>query len=226
MTFLVGKFDGILGMAYPSISVGGKPERPGAGPPPVFFSAVAQGLVDPTFSFYLKRDTTSSDGGEMVLGGADPNHYSGDIFWVPLTHETYYEFDMASMSVGGTNFCDSPPCNAIADTGTSLMAGPTDAIKKINQAIGATILPTGEATVDCNKISSLPPVDIVLNGKTFTLTAEQYVLNVKGECLSGFLGLAAPPGESLPWILGDVFIGAYYTVFDTVARRVGFATAR
>lgn len=228
--FLVGKFDGIMGMAFPSISVGGDPGVPGAGPLPGFFEMVEQGLVENVFSFYLKRDPSSKDGGAMVLGGIDRTYFAGEISWVPLTHETYYEFALQGMSVNGQNFCTSPPCAAIADTGTSLMAGPPDAMKAINQAIGATILPTGEATVDCKKIPTLPNVTITLpvtgqGNVDFVLTASQYVLNVQGECLSGFLGLSAPPGESLPWILGDVFIGAYYSIFDIGNNRVGFATA-
>ena len=75
-----------MGMAFQNISVGGDPGVPGAGPLPVFLNMVKQGLADPVFSFYLKGDPTSKDGGEMILGGIDQSHYSGDITWVPLVY--------------------------------------------------------------------------------------------------------------------------------------------
>ena len=40
-------------------------------------------------------------------------------------------------------------------------------------------------------------------------------------CVSGFEGIAAPF-----WVLGDVFIGIYYSEFDVVNKRVGFARAK
>ena len=53
---------------------------------------------------------------------------------------------VCSVQVGGktsTDFCNGG-CQAIADTGTSLLAGPTKEITKLNEMIGATPLAAGE----------------------------------------------------------------------------------
>jgi cathepsin D len=215
LAFITGKFDGILGLAFQSISVDSVT--------PVWYNLLSQGKVtDPVFGVYLSRNAQSSVGGEITFGGIDAARYTGDITYVPLNSETYWAFLIDDMSVGGKSASVCTKCQGIADTGTSLIAGPKDAMTKINEMIGAKVGPTGQASVNCSDISSMPDVAFVLNGKSFSLKAEQYVLQVSGQCISGFMGIDLPKPI---WILGDVFIGAYYTVFDFGKQQVGFATA-
>jgi cathepsin D len=220
VAFVAAKFDGIMGMGWKNISVDNVT--------PPWYNMVAQGLVEADmYSFWLNRKAGAATGGELVLGGYDPAHVTSQITWVPLTRDGYWQFNMDSLAVGGTSYCSN--CKAIADTGTSLLVGPTAMTDKINAQIGAKAIAKGEYTVDCSKISSMPNIDIVLNNAKFTLTPDQYVLKVTSlgqtECLSGIAGIDVPPPAGPLWILGDVFLGAYTGIFDMGGNRMGFGTA-
>merc|ERR1711967_88930 len=157
LTFLFAKFDGILGLGFKEIAVDGVS--------PVFNNAVAQKQVEiDQFSFWLNRDQDGDgvvDGGELVFGGVDEKHFVGEHVWVDLTKKGYWQFNVDDVKVGDFSFIDddgddnknegmvssSSKHQAIADTGTSLLAGPSATIDRINNAIGAENLMIQECKI-------------------------------------------------------------------------------
>ncbi|XP_027899179.1 nothepsin [Xiphophorus couchianus] len=222
--FVTAKFDGVLGLAYQSLA-----EIMGN---PVFDNMLAQKIVDqPVFSFYLSRRTrTSNPEGELLLGGIDEAMYNRPINWLPVTAKGYWQIKMESVAVQGVSSFCSRGCHAIIDTGTSLIGGPTNEILSLQQLLGATPTNVGEFLIDCARLSSLPQVTFILGGKEYTLTAEHYVRREaygnKDLCFSGFEAIDIISPEGPLWILGDVFLTEYYSIFDRGLDRIGLAHAR
>lgn len=211
--YKLGKFDGILGLAFPILSVNHVPTA--------FENLVKQGLVEsPQFAFYLGN--SAKDFGELTLGGSDSTKYTGELSWVNLLAATYWEITLGGFSVGGTSFASQT--KAIVDSGTSLLTGPSDVVKQVAAAIGAKEVIAGEYMVSC-KYDTLPSFDFTIDGKVYTLTAEDYLIPDGDLCLLGMIGLDIPAPTGPLWILGDVFMRKYYTVFDYGNKRVGFALA-
>lgn len=53
---------------------------------------VKQGLIkEPVFSFWLNRNADEGEGGELVFGGVDPNHFKGKHTYVPVTQKGYWQ---------------------------------------------------------------------------------------------------------------------------------------
>ncbi len=57
------------------------------------YNMLDQGLVtEPVFSFWLNRDVTDEEhGGELVFGGVDPKHFTGEHVYTPVTHKGYWQ---------------------------------------------------------------------------------------------------------------------------------------
>jgi len=211
MAYSLGKFDGILGLGFTSISVGGVPT--------VFEEAIKQNKVDlPIFAFYLGDNQP----GELTFGGYDSSKFEGDLEYVKLESATYWEISMDSVEAGDYKYDEKT--TAIVDSGTSLMTGPKEEVRKLAESMGAKANFMGEYTIDCEKVPGLPDVVFTIGGKEYSIPGPSTVIQAQGTCLFAFMALDIPTGPK--WILGDVFMRQYYTVFNYLDQTVGFAKAK
>jgi len=227
LTFAMARFDGILGLGYDTISV--------QKVVPPFFNAVHQDLVkEPVIGVWLNKveGNEDSEGGSITFGGIDKSHIDGEITYSPVIRKGYWEVELEDVTMNGEKIGITTRRAAI-DTGTSLFAIPVNEADIINKRIGAVKQNSGQYMVDCSTLSSLPNIELVFNGRTFTLTPQQYVLEVGGglfggesQCISGFMGIDIPAPAGPLWIVGDVFLRIYYTIYDLGNNRVGFAKAK
>mmetsp|Transcript_11397 Transcript_11397/g.21323 ORF Transcript_11397/g.21323 Transcript_11397/m.21323 type:complete len:443 (-) Transcript_11397:138-1466(-) len=204
-------FDGILGLGFDSISVGGVPT--------VFHNAIEQGKVEkPMFSFYLGNNAD----GELTFGGYDEDKFVGEeLTWVPLSDATYWRIDMEGVQIGLFKVGNT---DAIVDSGTSLITGPSKDILAIALEIGAKPTLTGQYTIDCEKVENIPDITWKIHGNDYVLPGKSLVIQSAGMCIFAMMGMDFPkPGPQ--WILGDVFMREYYTVFDYESKRIGLAKA-
>eukprot|EP00388_Colpodella_angusta_P046976 GDKK01071265.1.p2 GENE.GDKK01071265.1~~GDKK01071265.1.p2 ORF type:complete len:372 (+),score=100.36 GDKK01071265.1:152-1117(+) len=217
MAFAVAQWDGILGLAWPTIAVNNAT--------PVFTNMIAQNPnMDQIFAFYLPND--ASQNGELTFGGYDSSKFVGNLVSVPLTHEFYWMAALDSFVVGSTVYTTG--AGAVIDSGTSTLTGPTAVVTAIANQINATQLIPGRYIVDCASIPTLPAFQITIGGTTWVLNGADYVINVENEnieCMLGMMGMDIDTRFGELWIMGDVFMRKVYTVFDYKNKAVRFAYA-
>jgi len=215
-TFQAAKFDGILGLGWPTISVDGIV--------PVMQQLENAGELDqPVFAFYLNSNDNTP--GELSIGGVDTDKMKGEVSYVPVVSDTYWTVNLGSMTVNGQSITSVQ--NAIVDSGTSLIVGPKREVKNLAKLAGATEVAAGQYSVDCSQTLPDMQVSIGSGSNKFAVTITGEALKIKicvavviCQCLFGVAGMDLP--EPL-WILGDVMMREYYTIFDFGNNRVGFA---
>lgn len=213
---------GILGMG----PVTGVPK---AGPVPhVGANLLAEGVS--MYSIWLPRGLNFEKPGMIQLGGYDALPIDGTPTWAPRVQSAsggnqYWSVVVDDVLVDGvsTNICSAAnvTCVGLLDTGASIIS-----------LIGA-VPQTYDPIVPCEKLSSLPSFSIVIEGTSFTLDPQDYLVDLDGECHSAlFTGMKIPPNPSFKMsvasqkiVLLDFGVGwskRVSTIFDWKADRMGF----
>ncbi|GLI73242.1 aspartic proteinase precursor [Penicillium ochrochloron] len=218
LAFAFGRFDGILGLGFDTISVNKMV--------PPFYNALNEGLLDEAvFAFYLGDANKDGDNSEATFGGIDKSHYTGELINIPLRRKAYWEVDFDAITLG-ENTAELEDTGVILDTGTSLIALPSTMAELLNKEIGAKKGFTGQYTVECDARDKLPDLTFTLAGHNFTIGPYDYILEVQGSCISSFMGMDFPEPVGPLAILGDAFLRRWYSVYDHGKGSVGLAKAK
>ena len=218
ISFVAAKFDGILGLAFQNISIQGIPP-----PLQVFYE---KGLID-KYMVSFKLGELGEDG-EMTIGGYNPDAFEGEITWFNVAQELWWYFDMDDILINGVSSgacknATQDKCQAILDTGTSMIIGPVELMNIVMKDI----------TIDamCKNLDQNPTITFVIGGHNFDMTPEDYVLKLDAgtgtyECMPGMMGMDLVPF----YILGDTFLRKYYSIYDMNIGggkpRLGLALAK
>nr|APC92574.1 midgut cathepsin D-like protein CatD3 [Dysdercus peruvianus] len=215
-TFYSTKLSGIVGLAFPYST--------NTGVPPIRRIINEMLLEKNIFSVVLNRFGNSESGGEIIFGGWDDTKFNASsIKYIPLMDNTEWIFDLDFISAGdGEELCIK--CQAMASTGTPYIIGHTKLVDELYEKIGAK-KHSNMATVDCREIEKLPSVTFSINGNKYSIKGKDYVIKKTkflfwSECVVGIVGM--PLYSFQPWILGDLFLQNYYTIFDIENYQIAF----
>ncbi|OON22110.1 eukaryotic aspartyl protease, partial [Opisthorchis viverrini] len=111
------------------------------------------------------------------------------------------------------------------DTGASGISLPGDIHMAMNEILGIKKQLNRAYVFDCEKLSSLPPVEFQIQRKTFKIMPKQYtkqtIIDGVATCATNFYNITA--NSLVGIVLGMSFLHSFQLIFDDQMSRVGFA---
>ncbi|KAI7868952.1 aspartic peptidase domain-containing protein [Spinellus fusiger] len=206
--FTEAPFDGIFGLGLMGLS---KSKQL-----PLFYKMMKH--FEPVFGIY-----TQTTWGEIDFGGIDTTSIQGKVHYAPVVSDAYWMIKLHSFDFDTFH---SGRRKIIIDIGTTLLMTTLHDAHLFHSMIPGAVS-NGDSTwsLPCNY--HLPSLVLHFSGFDLVISARDYVLQVTDNplvCFSGISGHASGPANT--WILGNVFMKKYYTVFDVGRHRVGFGLAK
>jgi len=202
-------FDGIMGLGFKDLSMG-------SGFNMVDDMVAQHSLASNRFSVYL----TDKGGSAITFGGYRKEKAATEPVWVPVSHESYWQIRIEDMMFDNRKTGLCPDCQVAVDTGTSLLAGPSDVVEQLNSRLGLK--------EDCSNFDSLPLLGFAIGDKVLNLRPDDYIDrdDSQGTCSISLMSLDVPPPKGPLFIFGDPFLRRFLTVYDRDGPKVGFAVAK
>ncbi|KAL7408890.1 aspartic peptidase domain-containing protein [Mrakia frigida] len=219
--------------------------------------SVSSSWTQDLFAFKLARfrgvtgaSAVEENGGTVNFGTLDTSLYTGDINYITVTQQLYWQIPALGVTVDGTSidinvttssqssFTGSSsstlgfPETAI-DTGTTLISVPTATAASIFAAIDGSeaVTASGYSGYYQYPCSSTPSVAINFGGISYTISSTDFnigrLTSGSSMCLGGIYGNDLGDASSISWIVGSTFLKNVYSIYKysgtTTGSQVGFA---
>lgn len=204
--FISCSFDGIMGLGFRDLSMG-------KGFNIVDDIVQTHELTKNQISVYL----TDDGGSELNLGGYRPEHAASALVWVPVSLQSYWQIHIDDIAFNNVAQGLCKNCQVAVDTGTSLLAGPSDVVANLTEKLGVK--------EDCSNFDQLPNLGFVVGDKVLNLIPEDYIDRSGSSCELSLMTLDVPPPKGPLFVFGDPFLRRFLTVYDRDGPRIGFAAA-
>lgn len=218
-------WDGVLGLGQ---SVSDAPEFNIFG---VLASNSTPAMRQPVFAVYLGREL--NDESEITFGDVREERMATPLTWVPVYEEGYWQFQFTDFLLNGKpmGLCKKygqRQCQAVLDTGSSLMMGPQNDLVPL-----LTALQFPKSThINCTEGQQFPKLGFMIAGKKFEMEPDDYmdraweVGQKKGQqsCWAHLMPIG-DTGRGPIFVLGMPFLRAFYTAYDVKAKKIGIAVA-
>ncbi|KAF8274300.1 Asp-domain-containing protein [Lactarius quietus] len=199
--------DGVLGLAFPSLS-----EFKAS---PVFQTLVDQNAL-PADHFGLHL---ASEGSELYLGGTNDEFYTGDFYYTPVTHPSYWTSYFDALYLNEKQIAGAR--ELIIDSGTSVIVGDNETVHAIYDNIpGSAEIGNGFFSYPCDFNGT---VSLQFGDARFAIKPEVFSLGTLFENSTDCVGCITQYSDTPFWVLGDNFLQSVYTKFDVGNMRIGFA---
>ncbi|KAJ7225267.1 aspartic peptidase domain-containing protein [Mycena pura] len=214
--FATDPSDGILGMAFPSIS--NLRQNP-------FFTTAhnEQTVKNNTFGFFLAEHSS-----ELYLGGTNAALYNGTIEYHTVNPKSgFWQLSGASAKINSTVTASN--ITTIIDSGTTIMYGPPDAVKALYSKVPGSALFDSTVGYYSFPCQSVPQLAFSWGGADWEITSTNFNLGLtaegSSECVGALAGHDFGLGSDV-WLLGDSFMKNTYTAFDFDKPAIGFAALK
>lgn len=193
-------------------------------------------IAEKTFSFYM-----TGLNGQSYLDFGTPNAsvMNGSVAYMDILSEnnwwsqnlTGFRWHEASSSMVGdaTEYALTAAPEALTDTGSSCIFGPSSEIFPIRNTI-LNLLPSIQDAIGWDyifqcpgNINDLPVFEFLYGGYWMQIRPEDYILDVSAEEDGIYCTICLLASDSYgKWILGDAFLRGWYSIHDYENLRMGF----